>query len=324
MQKVSLVTVSLLTSVFLAGCAVPQKPLKTIDQAVTPQEQQVSQQQQLVAMKPTLKRKIALARVTNETQYGRSFLRDSQGDVLGKQLTDMMSKALVESGQFVVLERPDLGRLIAENKFAGGDFQKVGADVLLLGSLTEFGRKTDGQSGFLSKTKRQMAVAKMDVRLVDVSSGRVIFATSGAGQASNESGNVLGWGSRATYDGSLNDKAINNAISEVISGIVSKLSDQPWKTYVLNKQGGTVVIAGGERQGLNVGDEFVVKTKGKKIKNPQTGFWMNLPGDEVAKIRVVKCFGTSEVDEGAVCQIVSGSLKHRKIEDLIVVENSKD
>ena len=322
MKKVLMVAA--VSSVFLAGCAIPENPIINMEQKATQQEQMLAQQQQTAAVKPTLKRKIALGRITNETQYGRSFMRDNQGDVVGKQLTDMMSKALVESGQFIVLERPDLGRLVAENKFAGSNIQNVGADVLMIGSLTEFGRKTDGKSGFLSKTKRQMAVAKMDVRLVDVTTGRVIFATSGAGQASNESGNVMGWGSAtAAYDGSLNDKAIDNAVSEVVNGIVTKMADQPWQTFILNKEGGSVVIAGGERQGIRVGDEFVVKTQGKKIKNPQTGFMMTLPGKKIATIQVVNVFGTSEVDEGAVCEVISGSLGKNQLNKLVVVENEK-
>lgn len=42
-------------------------------------------------------------RITNETSYGRSLLRDSQGDPLGKQVTDLMSKALTESGDALCL-----------------------------------------------------------------------------------------------------------------------------------------------------------------------------------------------------------------------------
>ena len=214
-HSLKLLFATVVSSSMLAGCALTADPVKNIEQTNTLTEQKQAQQAQQIAVKPTLKRKIALGRITNESQYGRSLLRDNHGDALGKQLTDMMSKALVESGQFVVLERPDLGRLVAENNFAGTSIQKVGADVLVIGSLTEFGRKTDGKSGFLSKTKRQMATAKVDIRLVDTATGRVIFATSGAGQATNEAGNVLGFGGRSTYDGTLNDKAIEHAISDL-------------------------------------------------------------------------------------------------------------
>ena len=304
----------------LAGCALTADPVKNIEQTNTLTEQKQAQQAQQIAVKPTLKRKIALGRITNESQYGRSLLRDNHGDALGKQLTDMMSKALVESGQFVVLERPDLGRLVAENNFAGTSIQKVGADVLVIGSLTEFGRKTDGKSGFLSKTKRQMATAKVDIRLVDTATGRVIFATSGAGQATNEAGNVLGFGGRSTYDGTLNDKAIEHAISDAVNGLVSELSDQPWKTYFISVTKDMLIMAGGKSQGIRVGDRFVVKTQGKKVKNPQSGFMITLPGKEIATIEVVSQFGNSDVDEGSVCVLKKGSLKGYNYRNLVIVE----
>ena len=53
-----------------------------------------------------LKRKVAIGRMTNETRYGRSLIRDEHNDTVGKQLTDMLSNALTESGNFMVLERP--------------------------------------------------------------------------------------------------------------------------------------------------------------------------------------------------------------------------
>ena len=317
-------TIKLLCAVslssLLAGCALTADPIKNLEQENTLSEQKQAQLAQQIAVKPTLKRKIALGRITNESQYGRSFLRDNQGDVLGKQLTDMMSKALVESGQFVVLERPDLGRLVAENNFVGTSIQKVGADVLLVGSLTEFGRKTDGKSGFLSKTKRQMATAKVDVRLVDTKTGRVIFAASGAGQATNEAGNVLGFGGRSTYDGTLNDKAIEHAVSDAVSNIISELSDQPWKTYFISVSPDMLVIAGGKTQGIRVGDQFSVKTQGKRVKNPQNGFMITLPGKEVGVIEVLSQFGTTDVDEGSVCVIKKGSLKGYNYRNLVVYE----
>ena len=61
-----------------------------------------------------------------------------------------MSKALTESGSFLVLERPDISRLQAESDLTGVSSQLVGVDALVIGSLTEFGRKTVGQSGFVS------------------------------------------------------------------------------------------------------------------------------------------------------------------------------
>ena len=314
----SLITTS---SFFLTNCAYVQSPANLVEQETSLAEQKQLQQSFNQAQTPTLKRKIAIGRISNESLYGKSLLGTDKDHSLGKQLTDMLSKALVQSEHFIVLERPDLGALIAENNFAGSSMNKVGANVLLMGSLTEFGRKVDGKSGFLTNTKRQLAFATIDVRLVDVESGHVIFATSGTGEAVNESGSVFGWGdNRVAYDGTLSDKAIENAVSEVVSAIVSDLEDTPWETYFLSTKDTQIVISGGKHQGIKVGDTFIVEKKGEQIKSPQSGFMITLPGERVAEIEVVSLFGNNEIDEGSVCKIISGSINGYNIDELIIKE----
>lgn len=319
--KTYVLAVSVTAALAVSSCATVNSPVNVEEQNISKNEQIASQQQATAAHEPVLKRKIAIGRFTNESQYGRSLLRDDFGDPLGKQLTDMMTKALTQSGQFIVLERPDLGRLIAENNFAGSSMQRVGADVLLMGSLTQFGRSTDGTSGFLSSTKRQKASATVDVRLVDVTNARVIASASGSGEATNESGSILGWGSEATYDGTLNEEAIGQAVSEVVSSIVSELADDPWKSYFLSLDLGQIAMSGGKLQGIRVGDEFVVKTEGRKVKSKQTGFMITLPGNEVARIRVIETFGSNEADEGSLCKVISGSLDGYNIDQLVIFED---
>jgi curli biogenesis system outer membrane secretion channel CsgG len=171
------VWVAAVSTLALAGCATQQAPLVVKD---APQSAQVQKQMQndvalAATTKPVLKRKIALGRVTNETAYGKSLLRDNAGDPVGKQIADMLSKALTESGAFVVLERTDVSKLQDENKLTGVKQDLVGVDALVLGSLTEFGRKTVGETGFVSSSKKQVAFAKIDLRVVDVASGQSLF-----------------------------------------------------------------------------------------------------------------------------------------------------
>ena len=49
-----------------------------------------------------LKRKIAIARFTNETQSGTSFLLDDSGDRVGKQASDILSARLTDTGKFLM------------------------------------------------------------------------------------------------------------------------------------------------------------------------------------------------------------------------------
>lgn len=314
------VVTAISATALFTGCAVQAPPVSVKEAPQTTAVQKTAQQvvAQAATVRPTLKRKIALGRITNETSYGRSLLRDSAGDPLGKQVTDLLSKSLTESGAYIVFERPDISRLKDESNLTGVKLNVIGVDALIVGSLTEFGRKTVGQSGFVSSSKKQVAFAKVDLRVVDVSTGQVFFATSGAGETSTESASTFGFGSQAAYDGTLNDSAIRQAISEAVNRLSSEMAGRPWQTFFLSADQGRYFVAGGKSQGLRPGMVFSVQTLGEKIKSPQTGFEITLPGREVAQLRIDSNFGDSEVNEGSVGSLISGSVQGFKVEQLVV------
>ena len=123
-------TVALL---MFSGCATQTAPVATKESQQSLTSQKAAQQVVAVAPapKPTLKRKIALGRITNETTYGKSLLRDSVGDPLGKQVTDLLSKSLTESGSYIVLERPDISKLKEESNLTGVKLNLVGKMIIL-------------------------------------------------------------------------------------------------------------------------------------------------------------------------------------------------
>jgi curli biogenesis system outer membrane secretion channel CsgG len=314
-MKYAIVTIA--SSMMLAACATvsPTPQVKEAPQSGV--QQQDAQSAYSDDDGKVVKRKIAIGRFSNETRYGRTFVTDASLDPLGKQASDILASRLVASKQFLVFERPDIAKVSAEQLLAK-DAGLVGVDALILGSVTEFGRSTTGKSGFLSATKVQHAHAKVELRLVDVKTGYVFFSASGAGDASTESGEVAGFGSRADYDGSLNDKAISAAISDVIGRMMTKLKERPWKSDILKVEGSTLYISGGARQGIRPGDTLRVYKAGESIQSAQSGFSIALPPSSVATIRVTSNFGDSEINEGSVAVLTSGALS--KDSSLFVAE----
>ncbi|WP_233560123.1 CsgG/HfaB family protein [Oleomonas cavernae] len=270
---------------------------------------------------PTLKRKVAIGRFSNSTNYGRALLLATERDPLADQAADMLSARLVESGKFMVFERSDLDVVRAEQALQGsGSAQLVGVDALIIGSVTEFGRKTDGQTGFLSSTKRQTASATVEVRLVDVHTGRAFFSTSGHGDAVVEAGEIAGFGSNASYDGTLNDRAIAAAVADLMTGVMQKLQERSWSTDILQVKGGDVLISGGPAQGLKIGDRLRVERPGQTVTSGQTGLPIALPGDYVATLEIVSFFGDQPEAQGAVTRVVEGKVNAAQAKSLIVTE----
>jgi curli biogenesis system outer membrane secretion channel CsgG len=321
-----LAATAVFSALFISGCATQAPPVAQVEAPQSAAAQRAAQQAVVTAppRAPTLKQKIALGRISNETTYGQSLLRDRNDDPLGKQVTDLMSKALTASGAYLVFERPDIGRLQAESRLTDVKLNLIGVDALVIGSLTEFGRKTIGATGFASSSKKQVAFAKVDIRVVEVKTGLVFFATSGAGEASTETASTFGFGSQAAYDGTLNDTAIRQAVSEAVNRLSVEMSARPWQTVVLKAEGDQIFLGGGKSQGVRPGMQFSVYTQGEQVKSAQTGAMVTLPGRRVAQVRVDDLFGEGELAEGAVASVVSGSLSGWRSDQLVVrFEGSK-
>ena len=306
-------------SILASGCATTSAPQQVVSAPVSIAQQADAQRQAALPVAKTLKRKVAIGRFSNETRYGKTFQLDANNDPLGKQVSDMLSSRLVASQKFLVFERPDLDKVKAEQSITH-ESGLVGVDALVIGSVTEFGRSTTGKSGFLSGTKVQTAHAKVEIRLVDVRTGYIFFTASGTGDASTESGEIAGFGSKADYDATLNDRAIGAAISDVQNALISKLEERPWRTDILKVDGHQLYLSGGSRQGLQVGDTLNVLKAGEKVKSSQSGFDITLPAQKIGQIRIVSRFGDNETNEGAVADIISGDISDAQKAGLYISE----
>ena len=248
----------------------------------------------------TIKRKVAIGRFSNETQYAKGVFYDKENDPMGKQALDILSAKLAASGKFLLLERSDLAQLLEEaKKSENGEsgLQSIGADYLIIGSITEFGRKNTGKEGVFTSTKMQTVEAGVAIRLVDVSTGLIVYSDEAKGQAQITTRSTLGVGGRADFDATLSDKAISEAIGQLVENIINKCTDKPWRTFFLTYDADAQMIAGGASQGVKEGDTFAVKTRGKKVKNPQSGMMIELPGKQVGTVTVACTVGDTPETE---------------------------
>ena len=269
-----------------------------------------------------LKRKVAIARFSNETLYGKGVFYSKENDPLEKMSTDILSSKLAQSGKFILLERSD--DFNADNSYGFKKEDLLGVDYIIVGSVSEFGRKDETDSKLLSRSREQVAIATVNIRLIDVKSGQIVYGEEGSGQSSTQNKTSFGVGSTASYDTSINDQAISAAISKLIDNIINKLTDSPWKSFILDKDGNTYFIAGGKSQGIKIGDVFDVEKKGRQIKNPQTGGMISLPGTKIAKISVIQLLDSPVPNnELSICVVSEGSIDETEYSNLIIKENEK-
>lgn len=271
--------------------------------------------------KKFIKRKVAIGRFSNETQYAKGIFYDKENDPMGKQALDILSSKLAASGKFILLERGDLTTLLEESQRGGNQLSTIGADYMIIGSITEFGRKNTGTSRVFSSTKTQTVEAAVAIRLVDVATGMIIYSDEARGTAEVTTKTSLGLGGKAGYDATLSDKAISQAIGQLVENIINKCTDKPWRTFFLSYDADAVLIAGGASQGISVGDTFKVLTRGKSVKNPQTGLSIELPGKEIGTVTVTATGGdTPESEYSFVTVDAATTVDPTHLENYIIEE----
>ena len=204
----------------LAACA----PTRTIKEGVSDVAPSV-----VVAPLPADQRMtVGIARFTNESNFGSGLFTDADGDRLGKQASDILANRLMETQHFNVVERQDIGRLQAEAKLMGlseAEFRKnlQGVNALIMGSVVELGRETTGMTWLIGRTKEQRARARVVLRLVDPTNGMVFYVAEGSGDATLETTSTLGFGGVSAWDSTLDGKAIDAAIVNMMNNVVRSL-----------------------------------------------------------------------------------------------------
>lgn len=270
-----------------------------------------------------LKRKVAIGRFSNETQYAKGIFYDKENDPMGKQALDILSSKLAASGKFLLLERNDLASLLEENSDREGEIASVDADYIIIGSITEYGRKNTGKNKVFSSEKTQTVEAAVSIRLVDVSTGLIIYSDEAKGSAELTTKTTLGLGSQASFDATLSDKAISEAIGQLVENIINKCTDSPWKTYFLSYEPDAVMIAGGASQGIKKGMTFSILSKGKKVKNPQTGIIITLPGEKVGEVKVLYTGGDTPETEYSFVEVSGTTAINAENINNYIIEESK-
>jgi curli biogenesis system outer membrane secretion channel CsgG len=178
-----------------------------------------------------VKNKIAVGNFVNRSSFQNGIF-SSGTDRLGSQAKTTLLSHLQQTNRFSVLDRDNMQMLASEANLSGAQQSLVGAKYVVTGDVTEFGRKDVGDKqlfGLLGKGKSQIAYAKVTLNIVDVTTSELVYSVQGAGEFSLSQREVVGFGSSAGYDATLNGKVLDLAIREAVNNLVSGLETGNWK-----------------------------------------------------------------------------------------------
>jgi len=244
---------------------------------------------------------------------------------IGSGMAEMLTTALQETGNFVVLERKELGDIIKEQDLAltgrvGRETaakigEILGAQVLVRGAVTEFEEKVSGAAvgGVLLKKRTGAGVqttsarVACDIRMYDATTGVILEATSEEAKASSvgvalagvlRTGDIVGGGfSVKTPLG----KATRECIEKIVNGIVDRMETVPWQAKIVKVDRGGVYINAGGNAGIKIGEVFQVYRIGEELIDPDTGLSLGAEQTYAGKIeinKVEKNYAVASVLEG--------------------------
>ncbi|MGH8221578.1 MAG: CsgG/HfaB family protein [Woeseiaceae bacterium] len=165
----------------------------------------------------------------------------------GRGMSDMLKTALFQSNRYILLERERMAAIEAERARRRPATKLEDADIVITAAITGFDPGVAGGSGGVGGAFGAMlggvvgsfkqARVTMDLRVIDVDTGRVIAATSVEGKATGigaglaSVGGSLGGGLGAFAKGPM-EGAIRQMIQESVNFVTAKTP----KTYFRHQQ----------------------------------------------------------------------------------------
>lgn len=178
-----------------------------------------------------VKTTLVVGNFQNRSTYMQGLF-SSNVDRLGNQSKTILKTHLQQTNHFKVVDRENLETMQKEAKLRGIKQNIKGARYTVTGDVTEFGRKVTGDRqlfGILGKGKNQIAYAKVTLNIVDVVTSEIVYSVQGAGEYELSNREVVGFGSRAGYDSTLNGKVLNFAIIESVNNLTKGIENGAWR-----------------------------------------------------------------------------------------------
>ena len=261
---------------------------------------------------------------------------------VGKGITDLLVKYLVQDGTYSVIERQVLDKILAEQNFSNSDRANpnsaakigklLGVDAIIVGAVTQFGNDTKntnvggggggfggfGLGGFSHKNTK--AIVNIDARIVDIDTAEILGVAEGHGESSRSSTGLLGggghwggWGGgnvdfgNSDFQQTILGEAVKKSVEQLSTGLVADNTKLQVRTITVSGlvaavDGGQIVLNVGGKAGLKVGDQLSVDRITREIKDPSTGAVIRRLTSPVGVVRV-----TDVDDISAVAAPVSGA-----------------
>jgi len=246
---------------------------------------------------------------------------------LGPAAADILTTALVTSGEFSVIERERLNAILAEQGFQMTGAvsqdqvtqigQMAGVEYLITGSITRFSVNTRGATfrGFGAAVTE--AESALNIRAINTRTGEIVAAVQGEGKkrlVSVETTNAE-YSETAGFSMGVVQEALEPAIQQVIEGFVAQIENFPvaevepeavvLPEIVGSGSDGSIYIDQGSNFGVRVGQRFNVMRIVDEIIDAD-GNVLDVLTDRVGIIEVTRVLSQSSITNVVEGEAVEG------------------
>ena len=265
----------------------------------------------------TLEKKMAQAEPVYQPYYGpkkRVAVTKFENKVtgvygnwrLGEGFAEMLTTELMNTGRFIVVERQALQDIVGEQELGQTGLVKqesaakvgelLGAQIIVRGVVSEFSLAESGGgggigiAGFRLGGKSSNAHVGVDIRLIDTTTGQVLYSHNAAGHASSSSVGVsvsrgiVDFGAEGFNNTPLG-QATREAISDCVNFIISKMESMPFSAKVIKVTGDNIYINAGTNLNIKPGMTFRAYSVGESIVDPDTNLVL---GQEEKMVGVIE------------------------------------
>jgi curli biogenesis system outer membrane secretion channel CsgG len=270
---------------------------------------------------PAFAGKPRLAVITFDTQGIGPDWWDHKEDI-EFELNALFVNELVKSGKFTVIERQRLDAIMQEQQLSlAGNVdpssavkagKMLGVDLMLTGRITKFGFREvggEGAFGLALSAKKKTLEGGISVRLINTTTGEILFADEALGEDSHFKITVATFGGGVDYDETMVDKVFRPGVEELCQKISGSSGDMQSASGPVTITGKISKIAGGEiylnvgsADGMTVGRTFTVYSVGEAIVDPDSGEKLGAEETESGRIEV-----TEVKEKFSKAKVVSGS-----------------
>ncbi len=234
---------------------------------------------------------------------------------IGGGISAMLTTALSESEQFIVVERSYLSQVLSEQELknqravletTGPQLgQLTGVQLLIYGAITEFGAENSGggfsigiaglPAGLKAGLGPQFTKGKvaMDIRVVDTTTGQIVATYKVAEKLRGTSWDLsfgkdnISMGNNFFKKTPLGE-ACRRAITQAVVQFAANAEKRPWQGRIVDVEGSDYSINAGTRAGIKQGDRFQVFRTAKVIKDPDTGQVLSRKEQPIGTIEILK------------------------------------